>query len=84
MKESKLYRLQIIGDGSVDDKITPTRSFQIKVKRAKLDINAHAQDFKFWEFLLGDRQWLRNRNTIGLVDRDNFLFQVVVGGRLVR
>jgi len=67
MKKSKLQSLQIIGDGSDDDKITPTRSFQIKVKSAKLDNNAHAQDFKFREFLLGDRQWLRDRNMIGLL-----------------
>jgi len=59
--------LQIIGEGSDDDKITPTRSFQIKVKSAKLDNNAHAQDFKFREFLLIDRQWLRDRNMIGLL-----------------
>jgi len=44
MKKSKLQPLQIIGDGSDDDKITPTRSFQIKVKSAKLDNKAHAQD----------------------------------------
>jgi len=79
MKKSKLHPLQILGDGSDDDKITPTRSFQIKVKSAKLDNNAHAQDLKFWEFLLGDRQWLRYRNMIGLVDRDNLLFQVLAG-----